>query len=266
MSFEATVLDNMLRDPKGSEGYFELPCGFRWEDEDGVKILKEIQLREMTGNEEDLLSSDIPFGQKMNRLISACTVRLGDIEDPKMITRCVPRLLEGDRLFLFFALRRVSLGDYYPFREKCPSCDKMTLQNYHLGELEKIDMPNPEQHIYEVELPSGNAAHVRCLTGEDEQRRTQLKNRLKPLSLQIFLRLAKFNGEDATVNHVKSMSQRDRAFLRGQFIEIDGGIETRVKLDCDKCGYQFERELDPSHPGFFSPSETLAVLKRRSST
>jgi len=267
MSIEQTIIENELLDPRSDMGHFVLPCGYIIDTDDGKKLLRDIHLREMTGHEEDLLSADMAFDRKMNGLIAACTQSLGPIEDPRMIAKIVPKLLEGDRLFLFFALRRVSLGDSYPFREKCPSCSKMSVHNFNLADLEMVEMPDPMKRAYEVTLPGSNdIAVIRCLTGEDEPRRQQLKNRLQPLSLQIFLRLVSYNGEEATINHVRGMTQRDRAFLRGKFVEIDGGVETRIKLNCSKCSYEFERDLDPSHPGFFSPSETLAVWNRRSGT
>ncbi|MCK7511757.1 MAG: hypothetical protein MZV70_52080 [Desulfobacterales bacterium] len=78
---------------------FELPSGI------------EIELREMTGAEEELLTNQrlIRTGDAVNQALKNCIVRLGDNDEPTV--KDVLDLLSGDRLFILVRLRQISLGD-----------------------------------------------------------------------------------------------------------------------------------------------------------
>jgi len=67
---------------------FELPSGL------------EIELREMTGAEEELLTNQrlIRTGDAVNQALKNCIVRLGDNDEPTV--KDVLDLLSGDRLFI----------------------------------------------------------------------------------------------------------------------------------------------------------------------
>jgi hypothetical protein len=78
---------------------FELPSG------------TELELREMTGAEEELLTNQrlIRSGEAINQVLRNCFVRLGEKTDPDLSE--VMNLLSGDRLFALVRLRQISLGD-----------------------------------------------------------------------------------------------------------------------------------------------------------
>lgn len=264
-SVEANIIDSAMRTPKSPAAVYELPCGYLEETDKGPVLHNEVELKEMTGEEEDLLASrNIPFDKKMDALIASCLVRLGTIHQKPKIRKIVPQLLLGDRTFLFFAIRRASLGDEFPFREECPQCEETSLQPFDLGLLKLRKMPEPLKRSYHATLPSGAEVVFKCLAGEDEKRRDKYRKTLKPLSLQIFLRLESINGEEPTPLSIRGLTVRDRDFLRSQFASVDGGVETTIELTCPLCGTDFERELDPGQPSFFSPSETSEIWKRRS--
>lgn len=266
MNFDELVMDSALRDPTPSNDVVTLPCGIVLTPPDGEpELVREVTLQELTGEDEDILGSDMPFHAKMDRLLSRSIIAVGEISNPHHISQIVPRMLDADRMAVFFGMRRVSLGHQYPFSDRCPSCEKDSWHNYDLRTLKVIPMPEPLKREREVALPSGAVAVIRCLNGKDEERRAHYKDSLQPLTLQIFLRTIRINGEDATPENVRALSMKDRAYLRGAFVAMDGALETLVTLTCEKCQHKYKRNLDPSHPGFFSPSEASLIWKRRSS-
>ena len=88
---------------------FELPSG------------TELELREMTGAEEELLTNQrlIRSGEAINQVLRNCFVRLGEKTDPDLSE--VMNLLSGDRLFALVRLRQVSLGDEVELELSCPN-------------------------------------------------------------------------------------------------------------------------------------------------
>ena len=88
---------------------FELPSGL------------EIELREMTGAEEELLTNQrlIRTGDAVNQALKNSIVRLGDNDEPTV--KDVLDLLSGDRLFVLVRLRQISLGDEVELELTCPN-------------------------------------------------------------------------------------------------------------------------------------------------
>src|SRR5262245_13546640 len=90
-----------------AEWLFDLPGGLI--DADGRRLAV-AELRPLTGAEEDWLASNpgVPSARAVTRLLSACLVRLDDVDADVDLVR---RLLVGDRDYLMLQLRRITLGD-----------------------------------------------------------------------------------------------------------------------------------------------------------
>ena len=88
---------------------FELPSG------------PEIELREMTGAEEELLTNQrlIRTGDAVNQVLANCILRIGENAEPAMTD--VLNMLSGDRLFTLVRLRQISLGDEVELDLVCPN-------------------------------------------------------------------------------------------------------------------------------------------------
>lgn len=246
-----------METPKSVAGVFELPCGFY--DEGTKTVFREVQVREITGHEEDMLSSSqIPSPQKITSLLTGCVVRIGPETDRSRIGRMIMEMTVGDRVFLIFAIRRVTLGDELPVRESCPACKTTTLFMVDLAkDMQSRAMPDPTKRVFDVTLPSGVPARFRVSTGEDEVRLAKLVKRNKQapdaLSQSILMRLELLGDEKPTLEMVKSLGMRDRNFLRDQFQEVEGGVDTTLELECPSCGYEWEKDLDLSTASFFFP-------------
>jgi len=246
-----------METPKGTLGVFELPCGYL--DPHTQELFREVQVREITGHEEDMLSSQqVPSAQKVSTLLAGCVERIGTVTDKGLISGMVQDLVIGDRVFLIFAIRRVTLGDDLPVREKCPDCGVTTLFMVDLAEdLNPKEMKNPRKRVYDVQLPSGTTARFRVPTGADEANFNKIIKRQKHKadgpSQSLLMRLELLGGEKPTLKMVKSLGMRDRQFLRNEFEEVEGGIDTTLELECPSCGSEWEKDLDLSAANFFFP-------------
>jgi rubredoxin len=253
---EGMLTEQQLSTAKSTVGVFELPCGYLVEDTN--ELIREVQLREIKGREEDMLnSSKVPGERKLSALLAGCIERIGSITHKGQIATIVDEMMTGDRVFLLFCLRRVSLGDDLPLREDCPKCGANNFYVIDTSDLEVKKMKDPYRRTFDAELPSGLTARFRVGIGKDEIARAKMKvrNKNEQLSAAILMRLELLNGEPPTLQAVADLGLRDRQYLRKQFEEVEGGIDLEVDLDCPSCGHEWKKDLD-MRPDFFSPSET----------
>lgn len=258
---QAFFVQNQMSEAKSPFGVFSLPCGVMVEGE----LVTEVQVREITGEEEDLLGArNMDGGKKITQLLAGCLVRLGAVTDKDALLGHVRDMTLGDRVFLMFAIRRVTLGDELPCEEKCPECGKTDSYVADLGALKVKNMPNPKQRIYDVVLPSGGTARYHIMTGKDEEKVSKLDARDQG-SAVLLSRLDMLNGNPVTLDAVKKMPMRDRNFLRDQFEDVEGGVETGMDFACPNCSHEFVAELNPGTTGFFFPSRARKTSRRSTS-
>lgn len=260
---EQMLLQQQVEQPKSSMLVFSLPCGYL--SPDGT-LHTELVLREMTGREEDLLASKkTPATKKMNELFVRCIERLGSLTSKDQIAAAVPELLLGDRTYLMFAIRRVTLGDEYPFRHRCPSCQKESLYIVDLSEMKIQEMKDPRKRIYDGVLSNGMTYRFHLLTGRDEAKLAEVNDSERKLTQAMLAKLDMLNERPASFDLLQNLSSGVRNELRTKFDEVDGGVDTEMEIVCPKCEHEFFTELDVG-PGFFFPSAMQKNSKKRSST
>lgn len=261
---EAFFVQNQMAEPKSSQGVFELPCGYLTPE---GELITEVKVREITGVEEDMLASrNIPSGKKVTQLIANCLERLGTITDKTELANCVRSMMIGDRVFLMMAIRRVTLGDAFPFEAKCDSCDKKNLFSVDLGELGVKKTTAASKRVFDVTLPSGKPARWHVMSGKEEESLAKFQN-LDQLSLSILVRVDLIDGQPTDMESVKALNMKDRNFLREEcFNVMEGGIETSLDLSCPQCGEAFQTELDVGQTGFFFPSRVQKSWKHNTSS
>jgi hypothetical protein len=259
-TFVSNIVEQQIETPKSSIGIYELPCGFVTPD---GTLLTEVQVREMTGREEDLLASNkLPPLKKINALLIACTERIGHITDKASIHQIVLSLPQGDRVFLLMAIRRASLGDELPLEETCPACDVKGYYIQDLSELTIKPMKDPMKRSYEVALPSGKVVKYRLGTAADEERVGKVADDEK-LSMMLLCRTESINGKVPSVHDIKGMSFRDRQALRDAFEDVDGGVDTSVEMTCSSCGHSFKQDVELGNQGFFFPQRAQKALSQK---
>jgi len=260
MSFSSNIVEQQFDTPKSAVGIYELPCGVVFPD---GSLVTEVQVREMTGREEDLLaSSKLAPVKKINALLVACTERIGHVTDKQAISQIIYGMTQGDRVFLLIAIRRASLGDDIPLEHACPACEQKGYYIQDLSELTIKAMKDPLKRVYDVVLPSGKTAKFRAGSGADEERLAKVADDEK-LSVMLLCRTQEIAGKTPSINDIKGLSFRDRQALRAAFEEHDGGVDTTTELVCSSCGHAFKLDIDLGNQGFFFPERIRKDLSQR---
>ena len=212
----------------------------------------EIDLVEMTGVEEDLLTNRrlMKNGEAVNQVLANCTKRLGETDEPKM--KDILDLLSGDRLFALVRLRQVSLGDEVDLELACPNrdCGETTYVAVDLNDLEVT--PYGDEREFEFALPgSGKVVKFGYLDGHKEKRLAALKE--PTLTAAMMIRIVGIEGQAPSKKLLNEMTMGDRSTLRKEMLRVDGGIDTQVDVTCDACGTRIRTRLE-GEPAFLFPS------------
>ena len=210
---------------------FEMPSG------------AEIELREMTGAEEELLTNQrlIRSGDAINQVLKNCILRIGENTEPSM--KDVLDLLSGDRLFVLVRLRQISLGDEVELTLHCPSpaCRETSHTTVNLEELEVT--PYGAEREFEFLLPgSGQLVRFGYLDGHKEKRLAALKE--PTISSAMLMRILNIDGASPNKKMLAELPMRDRSALRAEMTRVDGGIDTLVELECEACGAPLRTRLE----------------------
>jgi len=286
-----------VTEAQAEAGIFRLVAGYA--DENGI-IHDEVELRAMTGNEEDLLGNDkIPFLSRINSILANCVKRIGTITDQGQIHRAVSELPSGARTHLLILLRVVThwkaVKDEYEMTFTCPQrgCGRESTHKIDLLSLDQFTMADPRVMITKVKLPdSGSEVSWCVMTGWRDHVLDVVvgsDNRGDLLSHAILVRLVDWDGERVELGvddflakdmkkmrmsknamkllkRVKGLTVGDRETLRASFLDKEPGIDTDVEVECPGCGVVTETTLVVGQPGFFFPQAISRRSKRRSST
>ena len=222
---------------------FQLPSG------------DEIELREMTGAEEELLTNQrlIRTGDAVNQVLANCTLRIGENEE--ISPKVVMDMLSGDRLFTLVKLRQVSLGDEVELDLVCPSaaCRAKNRVWVNLDDLPVT--PYGEEREFMFSLPaSGSKVRFVYLDGHKEKRLAQMEE--PSISAAMMIRIMDIDGNAPTKKALNEMSMRDRSALRQEMLRVDAGIDTTIEIDCDSCGARIRTRLE-AEPSFLFPGVRL---------
>lgn len=246
----------------------DLPCGYI--DSEG-RLHRTMLVGEMTGYEEDILAGKGEAIPRINKVISNCTKKIGDIEDRKDIVRAVAFLTASDRMAALIAIRRVSLGDFYDVKVRCPreKCGVESRFNLNLGDIELMMMENPTKREFVDTLKSGRVVQWHIMSAHDEEwLTTKQKKKEDLLTLNLLARVDKIDDENIAklrddkktypeaLKALKRLSISERNEIRSLFDEAEGSVETEVDFECPECGFQWKADMDVGQPSFFFHSGT----------
>jgi hypothetical protein len=222
---------------------FDLPTG--WLDPETGRIHTRVEIREMTGYEEDLIGDQrLPYHVRMNRILAGCTVKIGDVTDKGKLERIMDELTSVDRMKILLMIRVASLGPMFDFNAQCPHCRVTGKYQVDLLTLQFAGLKDPKIRQYQVDLPSGKKATCRVLTGATEAKAITIPAG-EVISGMILLRLVDLDGKgEPSLDDVKKMGLRDRMFLRQRFDDLEGGFERNIQVECRGCKQEFETQLD----------------------
>ena len=251
-----------ILDPKSGTVAGVLPCGYL--DPDG-KLHSDFIVREMTGEEEDVLAGKGPVITRLNRVILNCLDSLGGETDKTTLNRAVAQLTAVDRMLLMISIRRASLGDQYMMKITCQSqdCQDVSTASLNLAHLEVKPMEEPACREFETTLASGRLVKWHVMDGRDEQwLQGMAKKGQNILTLSM---LSRVDGvDDLTLNRqsnlagalkcLKAFRMSERNELRALFVKCEGSVDTEVEYECPSCGHEFKSELDVGQQTFFFPA------------
>ena len=222
---------------------FELPSG------------TELELREMTGAEEELLTNQrlIRSGEAINQVLRNCFVRLGEKTDPDLSE--VMNLLSGDRLFALVRLRQISLGDEVELELSCPNsaCRMTNFVTVNLEDLKVTPYGEEREFAFKL-LGSKKTVRFGYLDGHKEKRLASLRE--PNITSAMLIRLLDIDGKAPSKKSLAEMSMRDRNALRQEMSRVDAGIDTSVETECDGCGSKIRTRLE-AEPAFLFPGVRL---------
>jgi hypothetical protein len=214
----------------------------------------EVEVRAMTGVEEDVLSDDkLPMVYRLNEMIANCIIRIGTETDKAKIKDMLVKLSSEDQTVLLITLRSISVSDTYSVQTECPSCNAAIKLDVTLSSL-AIRPAKAKGAPVEITLPSGRKAKVRPMTIEDSMKLADMRLQGDSrLSTAIFVRVSELDGKAPTIDDIRGLIYGDRIALRNVFDEVEGGVETDLKTTCPGCKRNFTDVLDIASAEFFNP-------------
>lgn len=248
---------------------------------------KEVELDEMTGDEEDILLDQTravsrgeglmakSVSRRITEILSRCTSRIGEDIRPHGKSREEAPMYFGpqwgqaycsDRVTGLIRLRQLSIGPEYIVSPTCPACTvDIKRVVFDLGALKVIDIPLDEAKLpfHKVTLPkSGDDIAWRNLRGEkDEEYMNEVAKHHKSdfMSALTYRHIVSVNSmspsEVGGLDYVKKMKSLDRRALMKQFDVHQGSIETKLEVRCPECAHDFSFKLNPMGGGFFFPED-----------
>jgi len=212
----------------------------------------EIELKQMTAKEEDLLANQelIKKGKVLDKLIESLIVN-------KAIR--IEEILIPDKNAIFISIRRLAYGDDYPVSITCPSCTTINKISINLANLlyRTFDFEKyPRgQNNFTFKLPnSGVTVTYKLLNQNDEQsidaELAQIKKISKENTAELTTRLKYFltsvdgNVDRATIRRFveERLTARDSLALRKHTRETNPDVDMTFDFKCTECG--LERRLD----------------------
>ena len=211
--------------------------------------MENIEVREMTANEEDLLTSFtlIRTGKAIDEVVKACLMTK-DIDPSKMVV--------GDRNSLVTGLVLASYGEKYETDVRCESCNEVNKKHEFninnlpikwLGEAPVTEGVNE----FGYQLPkSKKQVTFKLATSEDEKEISTVLSRLKSstnreanITIRLKQLILSVDGERdaekiAAFVDRRAMPIADSLALRNRIEQIAPDIDTKQPFTCVHCGYQ----------------------------
>ncbi len=214
---------------------------------------KTAKIKYMTADAEDILYSPelINSGRVLDIVLKEGVLESGGLD--------VDDMLSGDRNQLLLELRKTGLGnDYKPGKMKCPSCkeDHEPTIDLNLFTTKGVMEEPDERGEFEVLLPvTKKKIKFRFMTGQDEKTIAKsgktlpgkAKIKYNKLITERYLRQIMELDGNRDKGYIKKfiaiMPLKDSAFFREYVKRIEPGLNTKITLECDKCGHVYDEEI-----------------------
>ena len=242
--------------------FVELPSGGRYyHEEHPLRDAGEIEIKQMTAKEEDMLTSRtlLKKGIALDRVLSSLIVDKRIDSDT---------LLVGDRNAIIIAARVSAYGNEYTTKVICPECseqqhysfDLNTAKVYVGGDASELEATSNDDGTFSLELPKIKLnVTFRLLSGKDEKRFVSNINkkqkREKNITNQLSAIILSINGvkDRQTINYVvNNMPSMDSRHLRAAYRLAAPNVDLSQHFECEECGHEQDMEV-PLSADFFWP-------------
>jgi hypothetical protein len=201
----------------------------------GDRRLGQAELRPLTGHEEDWLARHrgLPSALATTSILGACLVALDDAAASGDLVR---RLLVGDRDYLIFALRRMTLGDRFEGVLPCPAC--AAPMDIGFGADDVPVEPRPQTAAsYTLPLAGAGARTIRFRlpTGGDQEAVLGLEGGAAVQALLERCVLDDGGAPLASVEREAVIEAMDR---------LAPQLDLELDLTCPECGHAFLLPFD----------------------
>lgn len=224
---------------------FELPSG------------KTAIIREMTGREEDILSSEklMRQGKATEMVLQNVIVSL---DGQKPTDDDIQEMYSADREASLILMRKLSYGAIVESETTCDSCQKSFTVEVNLDELEFYPLPEDGRLDRQVRLSDGETiVTLRAMNGRDERRLFQTMQEGKDvMSAVLMVNVKEVSGLKSNQIRpwIQNLRVRDRNILRKAIESKRFGYKTDFRCNCPNCGAE-NQAVVTQLPGFFFPQE-----------
>jgi hypothetical protein len=236
--------------------------------------LRNVVMREMEGEEEDILMEDErSFTARFHEIVGNCLVSLSDndgneISDPTVLKKAPNSMLIGDLFLCFLKVREVTVGTDLRWKAKCPNCKQvdpdtgektkptMITVQFNLRDLKVLEFKgDPLVREKTCTTERGRSVVWKMMTGAMERELSKVRGRKKERgTAALSVRLKTVDGKPADYKILKRMPYMERLGIRKQF-DDEGGVETDVDALCHMCGHRFKSQIKIASENFFGLSE-----------
>jgi hypothetical protein len=205
---------------------------------------RSLELRELTGADEELLAKIREPGEIFDTLICSGVVRIGELDLASLPMgerrMYLGRLLIGERDQVFLAIIRATYGDEKTLVLTCASCD--TQQDLVL-DLVNDFKPKEVEHVTDESFlfttSKGDRLTVRPATGADQLEVITRKGATNAEQNTIILSRCISTVNDETVvdpmGYARGLSMKDRQALLDQLVGRQPSIDLSVSVTCVEC-------------------------------
>ena len=271
MQDEETVVDDVLKHVDAEEEFeteYRFFAGVKVPDSD--EVIKDFEIREMTGADEESLQvnsrKNMNEARSINKLLERCIVRIGNLT-PQTIgvdkwRELVRNIPVPDADYAILMIRRLSFGNDIVLTSTCPECGAGIKTSVPLSELEIKPYGGDNSHTATFTLhtgiidKNGNAykeGTLRLPTGVDREVLLPLyKQNMGKAKTLMLTRLCKFDGlKVVTEDMIRNLSIRDRDIMTNLNKSMnDYGFDYHTEVYCEKCGTEYDSKFEDSSISF----------------
>lgn len=224
-----------------------------------------VEIQEIDAAAERVLTNrkEMSSGRALNKIMLNALVSFDGKPLPENQGEANNLLLDlksGDRNYLLLRIRMQSYGDDLIFNYECPHCHKTS--GYKINLREYLDNGTLKVHEYRKDTPiiietRGGNAEVDYSTGRTEQ---FLAQQAEFDSVNFALAACKaFNGKPPSYKEFSKLPVKDLTKIRLAFLDLRGGLDPRIELDCLECERSYDVMLYQI-PDFFIPATTMESI------